>query len=94
MTALLAPDLRPACRRPGVDPEEFFPLAASIDQIRVAAGTARTHCAPCPLLDACRRAGTGEPHGIWGGRLHLDGGHTVIDLLKPLPTTLKKAKQT
>lgn len=94
MTAQLAPDRQAACHAPDVDAELFFPLAASIDQIRAAARTARTHCAPCPLLDACRRAGIGEPIGIWGGRLHLDGGHTVIDLLKPLPTTLKKAKQT
>lgn len=94
MTAQLAPDLRPACHAPGIDAEDFFPLVASTEQLRAAANTARTHCASCPVRDACRRAGRGEPTGIWAGRLHLDDGHTVIDLLKPLPTTLKKAKRS
>lgn len=94
MTTQLAPALRPACRAPGVDPEAFFPLVASTEQLRTAADTARRYCGSCPLLDACRREGAGQPIGIWGGRLHLDDGHTVIDLLKPLPTTLKKAKRS
>lgn len=97
MTAQLAPGRQAACHAPDVDAELFFPLVGSIDQVRDAADTARRYCATCPLLDACRRAGQHEPTGIWGGRLrYVDdrGARTSIDLLKPVPTTLKKAKRS
>lgn len=91
----LAPDQTPTCRGDDVDPELFFPIVASINQLAAAALTARTHCQPCPIRAACHRAGEGEPHGIWAGVLHVDDGHnTRIDLLQPLPLSLRKAKRS
>lgn len=88
----LAAAARPACHR---NPEAFFPVAKSAEQLAAAAHTARTYCQPCPYRDACRARGRREPVGIWGGLLRIDDGrNTTVDLLRPIPTSPRKAKQS
>lgn len=61
----LAGDLRPACR--GHDIKIFFPPPASPDH----GEQAKTICARCPLLAACRDWALAQSaytlHGVWGG---------------------------
>lgn len=85
----------PECRAPGVDPEWFFPIVKSTEQLAAAVETAHLFCKPCPARAECRRLGRAQPAGIWGGRLHVDDGHrTRIDLLDPdLPTGPRKARR-
>jgi hypothetical protein len=97
MTALADPpadtDQPLACQT--VDAELFFPLVATVAQLRAAARTARTHCGPCPLRRQCRALGQQHNTGLWGGLLRVDDGRgstTSIDLLTPL-TSLKEAKR-
>ena len=57
-----------ACRRPGVDPELFFPVSESGPAARQVAA-AKAICARCPVAADCRAWAlrAGEPAGIWGG---------------------------
>ncbi|MCO6011469.1 WhiB family transcriptional regulator [Actinoallomurus purpureus] len=58
------------CRRPGADPEAWFPDAPRTKVARLAyEADARQLCAGCPLTDACleRALERNERHGIWGG---------------------------
>lgn len=60
---------RAACR--DSDPELFFPDPGQSSAVR----TARSICAHCPVIDACRafiedietQRGARAPHGIWAG---------------------------
>ena len=54
---------RAACRKPGVNPELFFPAKG------VNARPAKRVCALCPVRQACLSWAlqAGERHGIWGG---------------------------
>ena len=84
------------CTEPDINAEDFFPLVATIRQLHTAAATARRYCGPCPLRTRCRALGTRQTAGIWGGVLRSDDGRgstTSIDLLAPLPATLKEAKR-
>lgn len=40
-----------------VDGKDYYPYLTEAQAI----------CAECPVLKECRRAGRGEPTGIWGG---------------------------
>lgn len=52
-----------ACR--GAGPARFFPVTEVAGHVDYA--EALTFCACCPVIDACRSAGAGEPAGVWGG---------------------------
>lgn len=57
-----------ACRRPGVDPEWFFPTRTK-GQDRSALRRALAICASCPHLQQCRQYALADPKlvGVWGG---------------------------
>jgi WhiB family transcriptional regulator, redox-sensing transcriptional regulator len=50
-------------------PELFF------DTYGRALDLAKELCATCPIREACRSAALerGEPHGVWGGEILMDG---------------------
>lgn len=56
-----------ACRRPGVDPDIFFPDVGNSEAV----DQARRVCRSCPAQKLCAYAaleqGMDAQHGIWGG---------------------------
>ncbi len=52
-----------------VDPDTFFP------ETTAGVNDAKRVCAGCPLRIECLNGALrrGEPHGVWGGELFLDG---------------------
>jgi WhiB family redox-sensing transcriptional regulator len=54
---------RAACRRPGVDPELFFPVKGA------SARPAKRVCQRCPVRAECLEfaLATRQEHGVWGG---------------------------
>lgn len=60
------------CQRPGVDPEDWFPVV-EVDGVTPEAAIrhleerAAALCAGCPVRESCLAAGLHESYGVWGG---------------------------
>ena len=60
------------CQRPGVDPEDWFPVLTTDGvtpeaAIRNLEDRAAALCAGCPLREQCLVDGLSEDFGVWGG---------------------------
>lgn len=60
------------CQRPGVDPEDWFPVLTTDGvtpeaAIRDLEDRAAALCAGCPLREQCLADGLSEDFGVWGG---------------------------
>jgi hypothetical protein len=59
------------------NPDDWFPIAARADQVRVEAARALQLCAACPVRAQCLELSmrvwrAGGKHGIWGGLIPAD----------------------
>lgn len=66
-----------ACSTAGLDPDEWFPIAAQAARARAEASRALAVCTLCPVRAEClemsfRQWGNAGQHGIWGGLVEAD----------------------